>query len=255
MCKILSVCVRILIAAGALLMLVWVNLNFFTAGTVIGSALFGALFLCAVLWKPLFGLIKRIWSRLAGKLVLSLLGAGIAFCAALCVFFSVNMALCMDKPLDDTKAVIVLGCQVKGEQPSSMLAYRLIAAADVLEQHPGAVCVVSGGQGSGEDITEAEAMRRYLVELGIDDSRIIKEDKSVSTRENIGFSAELLSERGITDNVVIVTSDFHQYRADIYARKNGYVTVGHRSSKTPARNIANYWIREWAAIMAVYSGL
>lgn len=255
MCKILSIIIRIIIAAGALIMLVWVDLNFFTAGTIIGSVLFGAIFLCAVLWKPLCRLIKWLWGRLAGRIAVIAVGGIAGFCAVLCMIFTVNMAACMDKPLDDTKAVIVLGCQVKGEQPSSMLAYRLVAAADVLEEHSDAVCVVSGGQGNGEDITEAEAMRRYLIELGIDDSRIIKEDRSVSTRENIRFSAALLSERGITDNVVIVTSDFHQYRADIYARKNGYRTVGHRSSKTPARNIANYWIREWAAIMAVHLGL
>lgn len=191
-----------------------------------------------------------------GRIFLVFAGSAAAVCVGLCAFFSVNMAACMDKPLDDTEAVIVLGCQVKGEVPSTMLAYRLVAAAEVLTEHPEAVCVVSGGQGSGEDIPEAEAMRRYLVEkLGIDNDRVIKEDSSVNTRENIRLSAALLSERGITDNVVIVTSDFHQYRADIYARKNGYKEIGHRSSKTPARNIANYWIREWAAIMAVHFGI
>lgn len=255
MLKIISTVVRIIVAAGALIMLVWVNLNFFTAGTVIGSVLFVAILLGAILWKPLCALIKLLWSKIPGRIAVIVVGGAAGICAVLCAIFSINMAACMDKPLDDTKAVIVLGCQVKGEQPSTMLAFRLVAAADVLEEHPEAVCVVSGGQGNGEDIPEAEAMRRYLIELGIDDSRIIKEDRSVSTRENIRFSAALLSERGITDNVVIVTSDFHQYRADIYARKNGYKTVGHRSSKTPARNIANYWIREWAAIMAVHLGL
>lgn len=255
MSKILSKIPRILIAAISLIMLVWVNLNFVTAGTFIGSALFGVIFLAALLWKPLCRLIKLLWGKIIGKIAVMVVGGVVAVCAVLCVIFSVNMAICIEKPVEEPKVVIVLGCQVRGEEPSSMLAYRLIAAIEVLEANPEAVCVVSGGQGSGESISEAEAMYRFLLDRGIPESRIIREDKSVSTRENIRFSAALLSERGITDNIVIVTNDFHQYRADIYARENGYTAVGHHSSRTPARNILNYWIREWAAIMAVHSGL
>lgn len=255
MSKILSNIPRILIAAASLAMLVWVNLNFVTAGTYIGSALFGAIFLAALLWTPVCGLIKLIWRRTAGKVFLIIFGGIIAFCAVLCIVFSVNMASHTEKPLDSPRAVIVLGCQVKGETPSTMLAFRLRAAIEVLNEHPETVCVTSGGQGSGEDIPEAEAMRRFLIENGVPDDRIITEDKSTSTRENLRFSAAKLAERGITDNVVIVTNDFHQYRAGVYARENGFRTVGHHSSKTPARNILNYWIREWAAIMALPFGI
>lgn len=236
-------------------MLVWVNLNFFTAGTVIGSALFGAILLAALLWRRLCGLIRLLWVKFFGRIALIVVGGFVGACAALCVIFSVNMAANAEKPLDEPRAVIVLGCQVKGEEPSSMLRFRLEAAIDVLTEHPETICVVSGGQGRNENVSEAEAMRRYLVGRGVDDSRIIKEDKSVSTRENFRFSAALLAERGITDSVVVVTNDFHQYRADIYARENGLTNVGHHSSRTPARNILNYWIREWAAIMAVKFGL
>lgn len=255
MTKIISTTLRILIAAISFLMLVWVNLNFITAGTFIGTALFGTVFLIMLLWKPFCRLIKRIWGKLAGKLVLIILGSIIVFCAVLCIVFSVNMAVCIEKPLESPRAVIVLGCQVRGETPSSMLAYRLNAAQEVLKEYPDSICVVSGGQGSGEDISEAEAMRRYLLDNGIAEERIIKEDKSVSTRENIRFSAEILSEMGITDEVVIVTNDFHQYRADIYARENGFTSVGHHSTRTPFHNLLNYWVREWAAIMAVRFGI
>ncbi|MBD5130228.1 MAG: YdcF family protein [Ruminococcaceae bacterium] len=255
MSKILSYILRSIIAMAALVMLVWVNLNFVTAGTYIGSALFGAIFLAALLWKPICRLIKYLWRGLAGKIAVIAVGGFIAVCAVMCAVFSVNMAVYMEKPIDDTRAVIVLGCQVKGENPSSMLAYRLIAAEEVLNAHPEAVCVVSGGQGNGEDISEAEAMYRFLVDRGVDESRIIKEDKSVSTRENFRFSTALLAERGITDGVVVVTNNFHQFRADIYAKENGLKTVGHHSSKTPLRNILNYWIREWAAIMALPFGI
>ena len=255
MVKIISTSLRILIALTALAMLVWVNLNFVTAGTYIGSALFGVIILIALLWKPICKLIKYLRGKIAGRILLIAAGSLAAAGVVMCAVFSVNMAVCIEKPIDDTRAVIVLGCQVKGDTPSSMLAYRLIAAEEVLNAHPDAVCVVSGGQGNGEDISEAEAMYRFLVDRGVDGSRIIREDKSVSTRENFRFSVALLAERGITDSVVVVTSDFHQFRAGIYARENGLKTVGHHSSKTPLRNILNYWIREWAAIMALPFGI
>lgn len=250
----ISVILRIFFIAISTVLLVWVNLNFFTAGTVIGNVIFITSIVICAAWKPFCGLIKRIWSRNAGKVLLVAAFGAVGFLVGACLFFSVNMLMCVEKPLLKTDAVIVLGCQVRGEQPSSMLAYRLNAAIETLEANPSAVCVVSGGKGKGEDISEAEAMRRYLKERGIAPGRIRKEDKSVSTRENIAFSAEILSEEGITDNIVIVTNDFHQYRAGIYAKRCG-LKVGHHSSRTPFHNLLNYWIREWAAILAVEIGI
>ena len=71
------------------------------------------------------------------------------------------------------------------------LARRLDAALAYLEENPKAYVVVSGGQGAGEDISEAEAMRRYLAARGIEESRILMEDKSMSTLENFLFSCLL----------------------------------------------------------------
>lgn len=239
--------VRALIFSLAFLLFIWVNLNYFTAGTVIGSVLCGGAMAICVFWMPFCGVVKRIWSKLGGKIALLFVGAFTAFCVICCVIFSVNMTLCIEKPLDDAGAVIVLGCQVNGETPSVMLARRCDAALETLSDNSEAICVVSGGKGKGEDISEAEAMRRYLTERGIAESRVIIEDRSTSTKENIEFTAELLEERGI-DRAVIVTNDFHQYRADIYARRSG-LTAGHHSNKTPLHNLANYWVREWAALM------
>lgn len=249
MTKYISKIIRAIISVIAFALLVWVNCNFFTAGTIIGSALFGGAFLVCVFWCPFCGVIKRVWSKIAGRAVLLALGAVAAVGAVCCAIFSVNMALCVERPLDDAQAVIVLGCQVRGETPSTMLARRCDAALETLGEHPNAVCVVSGGQGNGEDISEAEAMRRYLKERGVPEERIVIEDKSTSTRENIRLSAELLRERGI-DRAVIVTNDFHQYRADVYARRNG-LNVGHHSNRTPRLNLLNYWVREWAALLMV----
>ncbi len=242
-----SLIIRTIIIIIASVMLVWVNLNFVTAGTYIGSAGFGAIILVCVFWRPLCGLVKKIWSRIAGRIVLITLGSVVGVLAGFCVFFSVRMLARMEVPMEKTEAVVILGCQVRGEDPSVMLTRRLNAALEVLEANPGAICVTSGGQGKGEHISEAEAMRRYLTERGISGERIFLEDQSVNTYENINFSAEILRERGITENIVIATNEFHQYRAYVFAKREGLETGAHSAATKPA-NLPNYWVREWAAL-------
>lgn len=249
----LSYIFRIIVITIASALLLWANCNFFTAGTVIGNLLFGAVILICVLWKPFCRLIKKLWSKIPTRIVLVLIGSVTALCAVCCAFFTVNIFIFAERGLENPEAVIVLGCQVRGEEPSLMLQRRLDAALEVLEQNPEALCVVSGGQGSGEDISEAEAMKRYLTERGVSSDRIILEDRSVSTRENIRFSAELLKERGLS-RAVIATNEFHQYRAGIYAKRNG-LTAGHHSGRTPLYNLLNYTVREWAALFdALFRG-
>lgn len=229
------------------IMLVWVNLNFITEGTFIGSAGFGTILLSAVFWNPLVRLLGRLWENIPCRVALIALGGIIAVLVGFCLFFSVRMLMRMEAKTDSPKAVVVLGCQVRGETMSLMLKRRTDAALEVLTENPDCICIVSGGQGKGENITEAEAMRRYLVSKGVAEERIIKEDKSVSTFENISFSAEILSERGISDGIVIVTSEFHQYRAYNFAKRLGLETGSH-SAHTKAANLPNYWVREWAAL-------
>ena len=243
--------IRTIIAAIAGVLLVWVSINFFTAGTVIGWVIFGLIIALCVFWKKFCVLVKRLWKRLWGKIALCVIGAAAAFAAGICVFFSVNMILSAEKPLEKTEAVIILGCQVRGEEPSVMLKNRLDAALEVLRENPEAVCIASGGKGDNENISEAECMRRYLIANGIEDERIYIEDKSTSTEENIAFSREILDNLGISENIIIATSEFHQYRASIYASRAGLKTGSH-SAKTPVLNLLNYWVREWAALAIAY---
>lgn len=113
--------------------------------------------------------------------------------------------------------LIVLGCQVNGTVPSRMLRQRLDAAEDYLNTYPDAVAIVSGGKGSGEDITEAECMYNCLIAAGIDETRIIREDQSTSTMENLRFSQKFLNHC----SVAIVSNEFHLYRAGQMAQKLG----------------------------------
>ena len=112
-------------------------------------------------------------------------------------------------------AVIVLGAGVNGETPSLTLRTRIDAAAAYLEEHPDVPVILSGGQGPGEAITEAECMRRALVRRGVDESRLYPEERSTSTQENLRYSRAILEELGVDParRVAIVTSDFHLCRA------------------------------------------
>lgn len=237
-----------IVAVIALVGLVWVNLTLYpNAGNLLGTLLFGGILCIVVFRKKLWKLLKRLWKRVITRIAVCVLGAFIAAGAALCVFFSVNMVVYSHKPLEDIDCVIVLGCQVQGETPGNMLQDRLNAALELLKDNSDAVCIVSGGQGAREDITEAEAMRRYFVNNGIADNRIYCEQSSTSTEENLRFSAEILSQLGIENNIAIVTNEFHQYRADICAKRLG-LSVGHYSAGTSLRLLPNYWIREWGAL-------
>ena len=106
--------------------------------------------------------------------------------------------------------LIVLGCQVNGTEPSLMLRQRIDAAAEYLHAHPDTIAIVSGGQGPGEDMTEAACMFSCLTTAGIAPDRILMENQATSTMENLRFSIELM-ESGAA--AAIVSNEFHLYRA------------------------------------------
>ncbi len=125
-------------------------------------------------------------------------------------------------PKADADYLIVLGAGLRGDRPSLVLMYRIRGAAEYLLANPDSKVVVSGGQGANEWISEAEAMRRELVNLGVDESRIYLEDKSNSTNENLTFSKQFIPDDA---SVVIVTNKFHVFRACHLAREIGYDSV------------------------------
>lgn len=96
-------------------------------------------------------------------------------------------------PKDEQLTVMIFGCYVRGEEPGRTLTTRLDAALSLLKRYPNADCIVSGGQGSNEAISEAEAMRRYLVSRGIAEERITLEDRSTNTSENLEYTFAILT--------------------------------------------------------------
>ncbi len=116
--------------------------------------------------------------------------------------------------------VIVLGARVQGEQPSRALKRRLDCALNYAKKNPGAVLILSGGQGADEKIPEALCMFRCLTNHGLPESRLVMEDRSGSTKENLEFSAALIKSR--QKSTGILSSDFHIYRALLLAERLGF---------------------------------
>ncbi|MCM1120821.1 MAG: YdcF family protein [bacterium] len=120
--------------------------------------------------------------------------------------------------------MVVLGAQWKTGGPSDVLRRRLDRAVEYLRENPATVVVVSGGQGRDEIMPEAEGMRQYLIDAGIEEDRILTEGSSTNTRENLVFSAGLIDSRN--GRTVIVTNNFHVFRAVKIAEKQGYQAEG-----------------------------
>lgn len=142
---------------------------------------------------------------------------------------------------------IVLGAQWKQNGPSTVLRYRLDAAVQYLAQNPQTLVIVSGGQGPNEPIAEARGMQEYLIGAGVDPERIITEDQAVNTLQNLVFSAQYLKQD--TDRVVIVTNDFHVFRALGIARKQGYRYVEGLAADSYPWMLPNNLLREFLGVL------
>lgn len=149
---------------------------------------------------------------------------------------------------DREQAVIVLGCKVRGSEPSAALVKRTDAAYRFLLGNPDSVAILSGGQGKGENISEAECMQKLLCDRGILKDRLIPEERSTSTDENIRFSMEIMEQLGIKKDVAIATSEYHQKRAGLISRRYGLQT-GAVSSRTKPTLLPTFLLRECFALV------
>ncbi len=144
--------------------------------------------------------------------------------------------------------IIILGSQVKPSGPAVVTRMRLDRAYDYAVENPETVIIVSGGQGSNEPASEASVMKDYLVGRGIDESRILIEDKSTNTSENLQFSSQLYE--GVAGTRVgIVSSNFHIFRALAIAKKCGYTDVTGIPADSVMLYLPNNMIRESVGIL------
>lgn len=218
------------------------NLNIGNALTVLVGAF---LIFCAVYDRK----IKEKTQKGFAKMLKIIVICGICFCVGLTIFLSVYGNI--DTVTYDEDVVIVLGAGINGEIPTQPLAARLDKAVEYLEKNKTAYAIVTGGQGPQEDITEAEAMTRYLVAHGIQRFRILQEDKSTSTSENYKFSKKILDEKLGTYTAATITNDFHIYRAKQLAKIEDIDTsVLH--APTPWYSASIMYIREWLAVIKLW---
>ncbi|MFS0839744.1 YdcF family protein [Paenibacillus sp. 1P03SA] len=213
---------------------------------------FGMLLFCAAVvllliirkidFKKYAKLRKTLW---AGSLLI-----GLSFVAV--ESFVISQMGADEAESSGADTVVILGSGLKGYELSLTLQQRLDAALPYISGKKDAAVVVSGGQGPGENVPEAVAMRDYLVKKGIAENRIFLESVSTSTSENLRFTKTVLKEKGVTDpKILIVTSDYHMYRAKLLAKREGYEAYG-LSSPSPAHLKPVNMIREYFAMIKTW---
>ena len=151
-----------------------------------------------------------------------------------------------DRAPDGLDYVIVLGAGIDGHEPSPSLKYRLDAAYDYLKGNPDTVCILTGGRGDDEEYSEAEVMYDYMAAKGIEDSRMIVEDKALDTIENIRNSKEYIVPEG--SSVGIITSNYHVFRALRIAEKQGLENVYGMAADAPAAFVPHNMVKEAISI-------
>lgn len=150
--------------------------------------------------------------------------------------------------------IVVLGAGVRGTVPSMSLQERIDAAYDYLTANPKAIAVLSGGQGKGEDITEAACMYRELTNMGIDGSRLLLEEASTSTMENLIFSLDVIEDNAESrpQSIGIVSSEYHIFRAKLFAKSLGLDPIGIPGKISWFPLNLNYYPREVIAVWKYY---
>lgn len=150
----------------------------------------------------------------------------------------------------DADYLIVAGAAVHGVTPSLSMRERTDAALAWLHEHPDGIAIVSGGQGDGEEITEAQAMFNLLTAQGISPERILLESESSSSYENLLFSLRLLRESGgdMTGRIAVCSSEYHLHRLSYIAEELGFTPVLVPAETRHVSLRVNYFLREAVAM-------
>lgn len=236
------------------LILIFLDIGpFFTSGEINIGLLAGlfagtVLLIYAVFFRHINLLITKTFSYTAGKAVLSIIAVLMCFVLFAGGYTLFSIVRYGHQSETETEYIIVLGCKVNGTEPGRFLNLRIKAAYNYLNNNPGSKAILSGGQGEGEDISEAECIFNALISLGVSPDRLIKEEKSKSTSENFKNSCALLESMNIKiSDITVVTNDFHEFRAAKFAEKNGIRAYPY-PAKTPWNGYLPFAVREVFAV-------
>ncbi|MCR5145509.1 MAG: YdcF family protein [Lachnospiraceae bacterium] len=209
--------------------------------------------------SPLLNSISFGLSDICCSNIIMILFLIIAIVIAVVMIISVCMYVAANKKPASNSTVVVLGCRVYGTKASLMLEERLYAALKYLNENPSSKVIVSGGQGHDEGISEAECMYNWLIDKGLEPSRIILENKSTTTYENILYSFEIIENRKLNPQIALVSNEFHLYRGMKLAEicinsieQNKNITCGAIKAKTAWWLFPTFYVRELYAIMALW---
>ena len=161
------------------------------------------------------------------------------------------------KTAPDRDYIIILGCAIRNDgTPTPILRGRIDRALDFERKQfestgKHAKFVPSGGQGGDEVVSEAECMKRYLMEQGVPEEQILPEDKSVNTFQNMQFSKRVIEQDAESldnANIAFSTTNYHVFRGYILAKKLGMKVRG-LSSKTKLYFFPNAFVREFIGLL------
>ncbi|MDF2633848.1 MAG: hypothetical protein K0R78_722 [Pelosinus sp.] len=147
--------------------------------------------------------------------------------------------------------IIILGAKIIGQDPSLMLRLRLDKAIKLYEAGYASTLIVSGGQGLDENVSEAVSMKNYLLSHGIPTERILVEDRSFNTYQNLANSHKIMQENNLK-TAIIVSNASHIRRSLLLAQ-----TLGIEATGSPAPMASNpylttkQYVREGAAVAAL----
>lgn len=150
----------------------------------------------------------------------------------------------------DAEYIMVLGAKLHGSKPSRSLLNRMNTALVYMKRYPNMKLIATGGQGSDELIPETLAIKNFFLEKGISPDRILLEDKSENTFENMKFARELIDKKGPV-KVNIVSNNYHILRAKMLAERNNFQAYG-VPAKTPKTVLLKSYFREALALVKSY---
>lgn len=214
----------------------------------IAGMLFSALLLgYGVRFKSINLLLKSLFNGTYSKIIIYLSVLVVTFLSICVCVVSIKMyRVAHQNDYTDT-TVVVLGCRVKENGPGVMLNERIKSAYNFLTEYPEAKCILSGGKGIDEPISEAECMYNELIEMGISSERLFLESNSTSTKENIKYSIDLIKQNSLVNNVTVLTNEFHAYRAAKIFRSYG-IKCSLFCARTNIILFPTYYIRELLCI-------
>ena len=188
----------------------------------------------------------RVFRRLARIAA----GAWLAsFLTVLCCLIAAGQPEHLTSADDPPAFITVLGAGLNGTEPSLILRNRLDRAIELSQTYPEAKLILCGGLGYDHVITEAEAMQHYLIRNGVDPARLILEDTSRDTAENLQNAKRLMDqiEGEGKHQSWIVTCSFHMMRSKLLAERYGIDPV---AAPVPTRpQEYHYYLREYFSLM------